>query len=88
MKRAAIYVRVSTPDQHVESQLRTPGEFAATERLRGRENTRSWSLRAEHVVRNLTHSWRMPGEKSSRLSLVAAFDRIGEEHRTFSTDNR
>jgi DNA invertase Pin-like site-specific DNA recombinase len=29
MKRAAIYVRVSTPDQHVESQLHDLRELAA-----------------------------------------------------------
>jgi DNA invertase Pin-like site-specific DNA recombinase len=45
MKTAAIYVRVSTADQHVESQLYDLRELAATKGLRGCTRIRrSWCL--------------------------------------------
>ena len=35
MKKAAIYARVSTPDQHLENQTLRPPKAGSAERLRG-----------------------------------------------------
>ena len=66
-KAAAIYVRVSTPDQHVESQ------FTISESWRHSEDSRLYTntlivvfVERTHAVRVLMHSWRMHGAKSSR----------------------
>ena len=66
-KTAAIYVRVSTPDQHVESQLYDLRELAysAVSRLYTNMKIVVFAER-RHAVRGSMHSWRMPGERNSR----------------------
>ena len=69
MKRAALYVRVSTPDQHVESQLYDLRELAAQ---RGFEIVQEYEDRGvfverRHAVRGLICSWLMRVGKSSPL---------------------
>jgi DNA invertase Pin-like site-specific DNA recombinase len=73
MKKAAIYVRVSTPDQHVESQLYDLRELAAQ---------RGFEVVHEYEDRGVC------GKKARRpgldlLMLVAAFDRIARSTRNF-----
>src|SRR5438270_7259231 len=84
MKKAAIYVRVSTPDQHVESQLYDLRELAAQ---RGFEVVHEYEDRG--VCRNKA---RRPGlellmtdarRKKFSVVLVAAFDRIARSTRNF-----
>jgi DNA invertase Pin-like site-specific DNA recombinase len=84
MKRAAIYVRVSTPDQHVESQLYDLRELAAQ---RGFEVVHEYEDRG--VCGNKA---RRPGldalmadarRKKFSVVLVAAFDRIARSTRNF-----
>jgi len=67
MKTAAIYVRVSTADQHVESQLYDLRELAAQ---RGLEVVQEYRDRAEaqgkeRDVRGWTPSSRMRGGRNS-----------------------
>ena len=60
MKRAALYVRVSTPDQHVESQLYDLRELAAQRGFEVSTNTKIEVFVARrHAVRVSTPSWRM-----------------------------
>lgn len=84
MKKAAIYVRVSTPDQHLESQLYELRELAAR---------RGFEVLDEYEVRGVF------GQKARRAGLdtlmadarqckftvvlVAAFDRIARSIKTF-----
>jgi len=84
MKKAAIYVRVSTPDQHVESQLYDLRELAAQ---RGFEVVHEYEDRG--VCGNKA---RRPGldllmadarRKKFSVLLVAAFDRIARSTRNF-----
>src|ERR1700758_3774538 len=84
MKKAAIYVRVSTPDQHVESQLYDLRELAAQ---RGFEVVRKY---ADKGVSGLKA--RRPGldalmadarRKKFSVVLVAAFDRIARSTKNF-----
>lgn len=84
MKKAAIYVRVSTPDQHVESQLYDLRELAAQ---RGFEVVHEYEDRG--VCGNRA---RRPGldllmadarRKKFSVVLVAAFDRIARSTRNF-----
>src|SRR5437588_6555591 len=84
MKKAAIYVRVSTPDQHVESQLYDLRELAAQ---RGFEVVHEYEERG--VCRKKA---RRPGldllmadarRKKFSVVLVAAFDRIARSTRNF-----
>jgi DNA invertase Pin-like site-specific DNA recombinase len=83
-KTAAIYVRVSTPDQHVESQLYDLRELAAQ---RGFEVVHEYEDRG--VCRKKA---RRPGldalmadarRKKFSVVLVAAFDRIARSTRNF-----
>ena len=77
MKRAALYVRVSTPDQHVESQLYDLRELAAQ---------RGFEVVHEYEDRGVCgKKARRPGldalmadarRKKFSVVLVAAFDRI------------
>ncbi len=84
MKKAAIYVRVSTPDQHVESQLYDLRELAAQ---RGFEVVHEYEDRGVCGKRA-----RRPGldalmadarRKKFSVVLVAAFDRIARSTRNF-----
>jgi DNA invertase Pin-like site-specific DNA recombinase len=84
MKRAAIYVRVSTPDQHVESQLYDLRELAAQ---------RGFEVIHEYEDRGVCgKKARRPGldalmadarRKKFSVVLVAAFDRIARSTRNF-----
>ena len=84
MKRAAIYVRVSTPDQHVESQLYDLRELAAQ---------RGFEVVHEYEDRGVCgKKARRPGldalmadarRKKFSVVLVAAFDRIARSTRNF-----
>jgi DNA invertase Pin-like site-specific DNA recombinase len=84
VKRIAIYVRVSTADQHVESQLLDLREFAAK---------RGFEVVKEYEDRGISGSkaWR-PGldalmadarRKRFDVVLVAAFDRVARNVRHF-----
>ena len=84
MKKAAIYARVSTPDQHVENQLYQLRELAAR---------RGFEIVQEYTDRGISGSKsRRPGldalmadARRSKFSvvLVAAFDRIARSTRHF-----
>jgi DNA invertase Pin-like site-specific DNA recombinase len=84
MKKAAIYVRVSTPDQHVESQLYDLRELAAQ---------RGFEVAHEYEDRGVCgKKARRPGldalmadarKKKFSVVLVAAFDRIARSTRNF-----
>jgi len=68
MKKAAIYVRVSTPDQHVESQLYDLRELAARkgyEVVHEYEDRGISGMEQKPAVRGSMHSWRMHDEESS-----------------------
>jgi len=84
MNKAALYVRVSTPDQHVESQLYDLRELAA-----------QWGFEVVHEYEDrgvCGQKARRPGldalmadarRKKFSVVLVAAFDRIARSTRTF-----
>jgi DNA invertase Pin-like site-specific DNA recombinase len=84
MKKAAIYVRVSTPEQHVESQLYDLRELAAQ---------RGFEVVHEYEDRGVCgKKARRPGldalmadarRKKFSVVLVAAFDRIARSTRNF-----
>ena len=84
MKKAAIYVRVSTPDQHVESQLYDLRELAAR---------RGFEVVHEYEDRGICgQKARRPGldalmkdarQKQFSVVLVAAFDRIARSTKNF-----
>ena len=84
MMKAAIYVRVSTPDQHVESQLYDLREFAAQ---------RGFEVVHEYEDRGVCgQKARRPGldalmadarRRKFSIVLVAAFDRIARSTRNF-----
>jgi DNA invertase Pin-like site-specific DNA recombinase len=84
MKKAALYVRVSTPDQHLESQLYDLRELAAQ---------RGLEIVTEYADRGISGSKaRRPGldalladarRKKFSVVLVAAFDRIARSTRNF-----
>jgi DNA invertase Pin-like site-specific DNA recombinase len=84
MKKAAIYVRVSTPDQHVESQLYDLRELGAQ---------RGFEVVHEYADRGFCgKNARRPGldalmadarRKKFSVVLVAAFDRIARSTRNF-----
>jgi DNA invertase Pin-like site-specific DNA recombinase len=84
MKKAAIYVRVSTPDQHVESQLYDLRELAAQ---------KGFEVVHEYEDRGVCgKKARRPGldalmadarKKKFAVVLVAAFDRIARSTRNF-----
>jgi DNA invertase Pin-like site-specific DNA recombinase len=84
MKKAALYVRVSTPDQHVESQLYDLRELAAQ---------RGFEIVHEYEDRGVCgNKARRPGldllmadarRKKFSVVLVAAFDRIARSTRNF-----
>jgi DNA invertase Pin-like site-specific DNA recombinase len=84
MKKAAIYVRVSTPDQHVESQLYDLRELAAQ---------KGYEIVHEYEDRGVCgQKARPPGldalmadarRKKFSVVLVAAFDRIARSTRNF-----
>ena len=84
MKKAAIYVRVSTPDQHVESQLYDLRELASQ---------RGFDVVYEYEDRGVCgKKARRPGldalmadarRKRFSVVLVAAFDRIARSTRNF-----
>ena len=84
MKKVAIYVRVSTPDQHVESQLYDLRELAAQ---------RGFEVVHEYEDRGVCgKKARRPGldllmadarRKKFSVVLVAAFDRIARSTRNF-----
>jgi DNA invertase Pin-like site-specific DNA recombinase len=84
VKKAAIYVRVSTPDQHVESQLYDLRELAAQ---------RGFDVVHEYEDRGVCgKKARRPGldllladarQKKFSVVLVAAFDRVARSTRHF-----
>src|ERR1035441_5617158 len=84
MKKAAIYVRVSTPDQHVESQLYDLRELAAQ---------KGYEIVSEYEDRGVCgNKARRPGldammadarRKKFSVLLVGAFDRIARSTRNF-----
>jgi DNA invertase Pin-like site-specific DNA recombinase len=84
MKKAALYVRVSTPDQHVESQLYDLRELAAQ---------RGFEVVHEYEDRGVCgQKARRPGldalmadarRRKFSVVLVAAFDRIARSTRNF-----
>jgi DNA invertase Pin-like site-specific DNA recombinase len=84
MKKCALYVRVSTPDQHVESQLYDLRELATQ---------RGFEVTHEYADRGISGSKaRRPGldalmadarRKKFSVVLVAAFDRIARSTRDF-----
>jgi DNA invertase Pin-like site-specific DNA recombinase len=84
MKKAALYVRVSTPDQHVESQLYDLRELAAQ---------RGFEVVHEYEDRGISGTKaRRPGldalmadarRKKFSVVLVAAFDRIARSTKNF-----
>src|SRR5208283_1545228 len=83
MKRAAIYVRVSTPDQHVESQLYDLRELAAQ---------KGFEVVQEYADRISGTKSRRPGldlllqdahRKKFSVVLVSAFDRVARSVRHF-----
>jgi DNA invertase Pin-like site-specific DNA recombinase len=84
MKKAALYVRVSTPDQHVESQLYDLRELAAQ---------RGYEVVHEYEDRGISGTKaRRPGldalmadarRKKFSVVLVAAFDRIARSTKNF-----
>src|ERR1700728_565971 len=84
MKKAAIYVRVSTPDQHVESQLYDLREFAAH---------KGYEIVHEYEDRGVSgKNARRPGldllmadarRKKFSVVLVAAFERIARSTKKF-----
>jgi DNA invertase Pin-like site-specific DNA recombinase len=84
MKKAAIYARVSTPDQHVETQLYDLRKLAAQ---RGFEITREYcdrgvsSSKARRPALDAMMNNARRGEFS--VVLVAAFDRIARSTRNF-----
>ncbi len=84
MKKAAIYVRVSTPDQHVESQLYDLREFAAQ---RGFEVVHEYEDRGvcgqKARRRGLDALMADARRKKFSVVLVAAFDRIARSTRNF-----
>ncbi len=83
MKKAAIYVRVSTADQHVESQLYDLRELAAQRGLEVVQEYQDWEYQgAGRGVRGWTRSSRMRGGKVS-VVLVAAFDRVARSVKHF-----
>jgi DNA invertase Pin-like site-specific DNA recombinase len=84
MKKAAIYVRVSTADQHVESQLYDLRQLAAQ---RGLEVTKEYEDRGVSGSKA-----RRPGldllmadarRKKFSVVLVAAFDRVAQSTKHF-----
>jgi DNA invertase Pin-like site-specific DNA recombinase len=83
-KTAAIYVRVSTPDQHVESQLYDLRELAAQ---RGFEVVHEYEDRGVcgKKARRLGLDALMADARRKKFSvvLVAAFDRIARSTRNF-----
>ena len=84
MKKAAIYVRVSTPDQHVESQLYDLRELAAR---------KGYEVVHEYEDRGISGTKaRRPGldalmadarRRKFSVVLVAAFDRIARSTKNF-----
>ncbi|HWY54941.1 MAG TPA: recombinase family protein [Terriglobales bacterium] len=84
MKRAALYVRVSTPDQHVESQLYDLRELAAQ---RGFEVVHEYEDRGVcgKKARRPGLDALMADARSKKFSavLVAALDRIARSTRNF-----
>jgi len=84
MKKVALYVRVSTPDQHVESQLYDLRELAAQ---------KGYEIVHEYEDRGVCGKQaRRPGldalmadarRKKFSVVLVAAFDRIARSTRNF-----
>ena len=84
MKKAAIYVRVSTPDQHVESQLYDLRELAAQ---RGFEVVHEYEDRGVcgKKARRAGLDALMADARRKKFSvvLVAAFDRIARSTRNF-----
>jgi DNA invertase Pin-like site-specific DNA recombinase len=84
MKKAALYVRVSTPDQHVESQLYDLRELASR---RGFEVVQEYEDRGVSgtKARRLGLDALMADARRKKFSvvLVAAFDRIARSTKNF-----
>jgi DNA invertase Pin-like site-specific DNA recombinase len=84
MKRAALYVRVSTPDQHVESQLYDLRELAAQRRFEVVHEYEDRGVCGKKARRPGLDAL-MADARRKRFSvvLVAAFDRIARSTRNF-----
>ena len=84
MKRAAIYVRVSTADQHVESQLYDLRELAAQRGLEVVQEYRDWGVSGKRARRpGLDALFADARRKNFSVVLVAAFDRVARSVKHF-----
>jgi DNA invertase Pin-like site-specific DNA recombinase len=84
MKKAAIYVRVSTPDQHVESQLYDLREFAAQRGLEVVQEYQDCGISGLRARRPGLDALMADARKRKfSVILVAAFDRVARSVRHF-----
>jgi len=84
MKKAAIYVRVSTADQHVESQLYDLRELAAQRGLEIVQEYQDWGVSGRKARRpGLDSLIADARRKNFSVVLVAAFDRVARSVKHF-----
>jgi DNA invertase Pin-like site-specific DNA recombinase len=84
MKKAAIYVRVSTPDQHVESQLYDLREMAAQKGYEVIAEYKDMGICGTKARRPALDAMMSDARrKKFSVVLVAAFDRIARSTRNF-----
>jgi DNA invertase Pin-like site-specific DNA recombinase len=84
MKKAAIYVRVSTPDQHVESQLYDLRELAAQRGLEVVQEYQDCGISGLRARRPGLDALMTDARKRKfSVILVAAFDRVARSVRHF-----
>jgi DNA invertase Pin-like site-specific DNA recombinase len=84
MKKAAIYVRVSTTDQHVESQLYDLRELAVQRGLEIVKEYQDWGVSGRRARRpGLDALMADARRKNFSVVLVAAFDRVARSVKHF-----
>ena len=85
MKKCALYARVSTPEQHVETQLYDLRQLAHTARLRGRRRIYRPRRISGTKARRPGLDALMSDARKRKFSvvLVAAFDRVARSTRHF-----
>jgi DNA invertase Pin-like site-specific DNA recombinase len=84
MKKAAIYVRVSTPDQHIESQLYDLRELAAQKGYEVVHEYQDCGISGTKARRpGLDTLMQDARRKKFSVVLVAAFDRVARSTRNF-----
>jgi DNA invertase Pin-like site-specific DNA recombinase len=84
MKKAAIYVRVSTTDQHVESQLYDLRELAVQRGLEIVKEYQDWGVSGRKARRpGLDALMADARRKNFSVVLVAAFDRVARSVKHF-----